>query len=548
MKSIALTALLFFCALFSFAQETTDITTTTTDTIQPVELPPIIEDSIYQLAKEFITKEGLKRHLEILASDEYEGRETGLEGQKKAARYIADYFESKGLPKIFGDTSYFQSIAFSSNRWTRIDLTTDSTSHRHLWNYYAYPSLNSDQDTMAFEEIVFLGFGIESERYNDYADVDVSGKAILIYDGEPMTTDSISHVTGTKERSEWSTEFRAKLRAAKKHGVATVFMIDRQFQNNLQDARKLILNTRLQIGAGEQPEENYANSFFITSDLAKTMAGDQLNAVIEARDAINATGKPAHLSIAKKIQTIQRKRTRQVLGENVLGFIEGSDEALKDEIVVVTAHYDHVGKKGDTVFNGADDNGSGTCGVLEICDALLEAKKQGFGPRRSILVMLVSGEEKGLLGSQYYAENPIFPLENTIVNVNVDMIGRIDKKHEENPRYIYVIGADRLSSELHEINEQANLNYTQIELDYTYNDENDPNRYYYRSDHYNFAKKGIPAVFYFSGTHADYHRPSDTEDKIQYNKYVDVTHLIFFTTWELANRDKRIEVDVVQKK
>ncbi|MEN0002862.1 MAG: M28 family peptidase [Bacteroidota bacterium] len=517
-----------------------------TDTIAPVELPPIIKDSLSAIAQEYITKDGLKAHLEILASNEYEGRETGLEGQKKAAAYIANYFDSEGLPKIFGDTSYYQPIAFTSNRWSKIELTIKGEKQRPLWNYYSYPSLNTSRDSFATEQIVFLGFGIDDERYSDYKEVDVKGKTILVFDGEPMSSDSTYWVSGAKVASDWSTDFRKKLKAAKQHGVATILIIDRQFQANLQPARKLILNTRLQIGAGEQPEKNYANNFFITSDLAKMIMGDTISKVIALRDQINSEGKPHSFETPTSILAIQKKRTRQVLGENVLGYIEGIDPERKEELVVLTAHYDHIGMKGETVFNGADDNGSGTCGVLEICEALLEAKKKGFGPRRSVLVMLVSGEEKGLLGSEYYAKNPIFPLENTIANVNVDMIGRSDKKHEADPRYIYVIGADRLSTTLHDINEQANLNYTQLELDYTYNDENDPNRYYYRSDHYNFAKKGIPAVFYFSGTHPDYHRPSDTEEKILYDKYVEVAHLIFYTVWELANRDERIQVNVKQ--
>ena len=220
---------------------------------------------------------------------------------------------------------------------------------------------------------------------------------------------------------------------------------------------------------------------------------------------------------------------------------------LKDEVIIVTAHYDHLGKKGDSVYNGADDNGSGTSTVLEISEAFAKAKEQGQGPRRSVLFMLVSGEEKGLLGSQYYAENPIFPLANTVANVNVDMVGRVDNKHKDNPDYIYVIGADRLSTALHEINETANATYCDLELDYTYNERDDPNRYYYRSDHYNFAEKGIPAIFYFNGTHKDYHKITDTVDKINFEKMAKVAKLIFHTTWELANRDERIKVDVFEE-
>ena len=217
---------------------------------------------------------------------------------------------------------------------------------------------------------------------------------------------------------------------------------------------------------------------------------------------------------------------------------------MKKEIVVVSAHYDHIGKRGNAVYNGADDNGSGTTTVLEIAQAFAKAKADGVGPRRSVMMIWVTGEEKGLLGSDYYSEFPVFPLENTVVDVNVDMVGRVHEKYEDNPNYIYVIGADRLSTELHQINEAANDKYSNLVLDYTYNDENDPNRFYYRSDHYNFAKKGIPAIFYFNGTHADYHMISDTVEKINFEKMEKVGRLIFHTAWELANRDKRIEVDV----
>ena len=158
--------------------------------------------------------------------------------------------------------------------------------------------------------------------------------------------------------------------------------------------------------------------------------------------------------------------------------------------------------------------------------------------------MLVTAEEKGLLGSEYYTARPVFPLESTVANINVDMVGRVDEKYQDNPDYIYVIGSDRLSTELHQINEQANDTYMHLTLDYTYNEPNDPNRYYYRSDHYNFAEKGIPAIFYFNGTHDDYHRASDTVEKINFAKMEKIGRLVFYTAWELANRDKRIEVDV----
>jgi hypothetical protein len=227
--------------------------------------------------------------------------------------------------------------------------------------------------------------------------------------------------------------------------------------------------------------------------------------------------------------------------ENIWTFIEGTEKP--NEVLVISAHYDHVGMKNGEVFNGADDDGSGTVALLEIAQAFKKAKDDGFGPKRSILFLHVTGEEHGLHGSRFYSENPLFPIENTIADINIDMIGRRDTLHPKTNNYIYVIGSDRLSSELHTINEEVNAKYTQLELDYKYNDRKDPERIYFRSDHYNFAKKGIPAIFFFNGIHADYHQSSDTPDKIEYDALAKRTQLAFVLAWELANRPERIKVD-----
>jgi len=227
--------------------------------------------------------------------------------------------------------------------------------------------------------------------------------------------------------------------------------------------------------------------------------------------------------------------------ENVLAFIYGTEKP--EEVVVISAHYDHLGIKGDKIFNGADDNGSGTAAVLEIAEAFHKAVLEGEGPKRSVLFLNLTGEEEGLYGSKYYTSHPIFPLKNTIVNLNIDMVGRVDKRHEDNPNFVYVIGDDKISRELHYISEAVNKKYIQLDLDYKYNDEKDPNRFYYRSDHYNFAKNGVPIIFYFNGVHADYHKATDTEEKINYEILAKRTQLVFVTAWEIANRKERLKVD-----
>lgn len=256
---------------------------------------------------------------------------------------------------------------------------------------------------------------------------------------------------------------------------------------------------------------------------------------------------PATFIIPTKVEAEMGVTKEKLTDPNILGLLEGSD--LKDEIVVIVGHYDHDGILPDgTFFPGADDNGSGTVGVLELARVFAEAKKDGKGPRRSLLFIGLAAEEKGLLGSKFYVENPVFPLENTVACINMDMIGRIDDKHlNGNHNYIHAIGLDKLSSELKQITEGANNTYTQMELDYMYDDPKDPLRLYYRSDHYNFAEKGIPSAFFFSGLHPHYHTPEDTADKIDFPMMVKREKLVFHVTWEIANRNKRLPVDSNKK-
>ena len=226
---------------------------------------------------------------------------------------------------------------------------------------------------------------------------------------------------------------------------------------------------------------------------------------------------------------------------NVLAFIEGSK--FPNEVVIISAHYDHLGMKGDEVYNGADDNASGSSAVMELAQSFQMAKKQGNGPKRSILFIHFTGEEIGLFGSKYYTENPVFSLDSTIVDLNIDMVGRIDDNYKGKKDYVYLIGSNRLSADLHELSENTNKKYTNLKLDYTYNNGNDPNNYYERSDHYNFAKNNIPVIFYFNGSHEDYHRITDTPDKINFDILALRTRFVFYTAWEIANREERLELN-----
>ena len=277
-----------------------------------------------------------------------------------------------------------------------------------------------------------------------------------------------------------------------------------------------------------------------TGEPGQKRAADYLRKHYMSIGVASGSGDDSYYQIVP--DTFFRKNSGLKSSENVLAFIKGSEKP--DEVLVLSAHLDHVGMDKDgNVYNGADDDGSGTVALLEIAEAFQQAVKEGNGPKRSILFLHVTGEEKGLYGSKYYTQYPIYPLENTIANLNIDMIGRVDDAHKEDPNYVYLIGSDKLSTDLHNISAAINMKYAKINLDYRYNVKNEPNRFYYRSDHYNFAKNNIPVIFYFNGTHEDYHRISDTPDKINYEMLEKRAQLVFATAWELANRKDKPVVD-----
>ncbi len=492
-----------------------------------------------------ISPQSIEKHLRIIAADDMEGRETGEPGQKKAAAYVAGQLATMGFPAIGEQGGYFQTILFKRQKWSRIEMSNQGVEQRHLRDFYSLPDENDSRSETAINELIFLGYGIEDPAYNDYAKAgDLKGKHILIFGGEARHADGKFQISGTNEPSIWSYAMEQKLAIAKQKGVATVFVIDPDFRNQLGNARKISLDGRNQMASVKESDRPTANTVYISSELAKNLLGKAYKKLIKSRKKLEKSGTLTPFGIPVAITLTQEKQVNELVGENIFGFVEGSDPSKKEEIVVFSAHYDHIGRKGDVIFNGADDNGSGTSSLLSIAETVMKAKIAGEGSARSILFVWVSGEEKGLLGSDYYVNHPLFPLDKTVVDINVDMVGRVDEKYAENPYYIYVIGSDRLSTALHQINEAMNKQYTQLVLDYTYNAESDPNRYYYRSDHYNFAKKGIPSIFYFNGTHEDYHQAGDTVDKIHFDKMAKVAQLIFHTGWEIANRAERIKVDV----
>ncbi len=486
-----------------------------------------------------ITKEDLKKHLSIIASDEFQGRETGKPGNDLASAYIAGELKRMGIEPIMGD-SYFQKVDFQWISWEDISIFVGENKYKHLWDFLSFPDQNINLGTLETNEVVFLGYGIDDPKYSDYKKKNLQGKVIMINEGEPEDAFGNYFISGNKTPSDWSISTQKKLELAYQKGVQAVLIISSDIQKMLGENRKKLLGPSVVMGDQQKNKPLVANSIYISTNIAKDLIGKNQEKIVKVRKRIASKGKSKSIKLKTNLKLTQSIGSFSLAGNNILGYIEGSDK--KDEMIIVSAHYDHIGMKGDDVFNGADDNGSGTTTVLELAEAFAKAKAIGQGPRRSMLFLWVTGEEKGLLGSEFYTNFPVFPLERTICDINIDMVGRVDKKYENNPNYIYVIGSDRISTDLHKVNEEMNQKYTQLTLDYTYNSEQDPNRFYYRSDHYNFAKKGIPSIFFFNGVHEDYHRTSDTVDKINFDKMENVARHIFHLAWKVANQENGLTI------
>ncbi|AUC81098.1 M28 family peptidase [Lacinutrix sp. Bg11-31] len=477
---------------------------------------------------ETITAEDLKTALYIYAGDAFEGRETGKEGQKMAVEFIKEHYIEDGIPAAKSDGNYFQDVPLVVMAVPDVKLSINGKSFTNVEDYV---SVSSSKDAILnAKDVVFAGYGIEDENYSNYKDLDVKGKVVVIRSGEPKNADGNYVISGTSESSKWSNmrqAFASKQEVAKSKGAkALLFYYPEVY--TMAANRYGRSSGRMNLADGAE-DMMY---MLINTDLAKALVSD-----IDTNEN--------SMSVKSDVAITYKNNSENVSSENVAAIIKGSEKP--NEYIIISAHLDHEGIKDGKVYNGADDDGSGTVAILEIAEAFAKAKKDGHGPKRSIVFLNVTGEEKGLLGSRHYTDNdPIFPLADTVADLNIDMIGRTDPKREKkNRNYVYLIGSDRLSTELHDISEAMNTKYMNIDLDYTFNDENDPNRYYFRSDHYNFAKNNIPVIFYFNGTHDDYHQPGDTPDKIQYDLLENRTRLVFYTAWELANREARITVDKV---
>jgi len=471
---------------------------------------------------DLIKPENLKENLYQIAGPAFEGRETATAGQQKASVFIENQFKRFGLKP--GNNDNFQ-LAYPVFRDSLVS-TNIRIRDQSFEIFKDFDIHLSNAYTISFgsSEIVFAGYGLSDSLQDDYKQLQVAGKVVMVLNGYPPGQ-LMEHIKNK------SFNPYAKQDAAQQHGAMAVLIIQEDFPHKpVPEAGKMYRKYF-------QPK-NRLNSFYISERIARSIMGSDYDKA--------KTGSAENKIYTSDIQLSIQKQTEVMQSTNVLGLLEGSD--LKDEILVISAHYDHLGKKDSVIYFGADDDGSGTVSLIELAAAFSRAKTDGKGPRRSILFLANSGEEKGLWGSEWYSEHPVFPIENTIANLNTDMIGRTGEEYLGKPdsaNYIYSIGSNMLSSDLGKLSEQVNATYTKMKLDYKYDDPKDPERIYYRSDHYNFAKHNIPIIFYYDGMLLqDYHRPGDEISKINFPLLAKRAKLTYFTAWELANRAKRPVVDM----
>jgi len=479
------------------------------------------DSKVAEIYAKTITASDLKAHLSFISDDLLEGRETGTRGLKVAGLYIRSHFMRLGLQAgVPKEKSYFQQYQLKSSILNEANIKIGKEKFLYRTDFFSFDLASLPKEVSG--EWAFTGFGADNLT-------GVNGKNAVMIGGN-------ADGKGDESIRAMFRKWGQNAEKLQQNGAKTVWMI---LPDSIYNTLNIYGKTKAVNLVSPNQKAGYA-VFLVNEKMG--------NAMLKAAKSDLATAKKnpsAAVDLNKmKMVYFADKVTEDTEAANVLGYLEGTDK--KDELLILTAHYDHLGIQNGKINNGADDDGSGTVSILELSEAFAKAAADGYRPRRSILFMTVSGEEKGLWGSDFYTKNPVYPLEKTIADLNIDMIGRIDKNFagtKDSANYVYLIGSDKLSTELHKISEENNQNHTSLKLDYRYNDEADPNQFYYRSDHYNFAKNGIPVIFYFTGVHEDYHKPTDDIEKINFDKMVTIDRLVFFTAWELANREERIVVD-----
>jgi hypothetical protein len=486
----------------------------------------------------YITPESARKHLTILASDEFEGRETGKAGAAKAAAYLADEFKKIGLQAPVNG-SYKLPVPLLEHE-VSISFTVNGQSPDRVTDYYLASQFTNR--AISAEQILFIGYGTATEL----GDADLKGKVLLWINEDPPIQGMTSWTGFAPSPMRDMT-----LRAIKQKKPALILAVNRELTPILKKYGEALIDDPMVLRKSSPEKlDNEALVIHMTNALADRIVQPSKQSYANLLRSIGKMTEP--VAVAAPISVKYTVNTHNVDAEDILGYLPGTD--LKNELLIFSAHYDHVGltgKDSDKVFNGADDDGSGTTAMLEIAKAFAEAKKDGKGTRRSILFLANVGEEKGLLGSEYYTTHPVFPLKSTVADLNMDMIGRVGPDYagiRDSANYVYLVGPNIMSPDIKEISEAVNQAHDQLILDYKYDDQDEPEQTFFRSDHYNFAKEGIPIIFYSNGEHADYHKAGDEVGKINFPLLVKRAKLAFYTGWELANRDGRPKAKSFKKR
>jgi hypothetical protein len=465
-------------------------------------IPFIHTQTLGEKYQYYINKEDIKTHLLVLASDSLGGRATGTIGQNKAAEYIANQFsriglEKKGLEDYYQD---FSVISLQPSSQLSIGGKTKIFGKEYIYSFKS--SIYPEKETPTL--LVF-----STIKKKELHELDLNNKVVIYVD------------TLIKEKEEQIASFKKNYLVFSEKGAAGLIYITSNYEEIRAEYEPQFKRKRHFLAQDIEIEDDFFILFGSTTLIKRELESIPLKKWWKKQKNIVDLGNTIFS---------RNRDTTHLVGRNVIGFIPAKKKATRETLVVM-AHYDHLGTKEGEIFNGADDNGTGTSAIIEIAEAFQVASQQEQGLEKNILFMAVSGEELGLLGSRYYTLEPSVPLQDIVTVLNVDMIGRIDDRYDH-PNYVYIIGSDFISDKLHEQNEAANK-YVPITLDYTYSDEEHPLRLYYRSDHYNFVEKGIPSIFYFGGFHEDYHQPTDTIEKIDIQKVETISRLIFFTAWNV---------------
>lgn len=489
-----------------------------------------------KVAAHQLSRDSMLLDMSRLTSKEFAGRGTGHEGYMRAAEMVAGKLTELGFESFYeagrplDQNPYLISVPYKGEKLQNASLMLGGEIFKLEKDFY--PASGFAKPEIDFSELVFVGFGQDAPHYSDLKGSDLKGKWVVALPGK---VDSVGKLV--------SAEWRQQYRSLSQKGVAGVVLVNPSFKKDVTGVLNRLKTERVSLDEkvaedGESMRSPTPLLMLSPKAAKKLFKKMHLKPKKEIKRRLKAKGgTPIAVNIAGKVQIEQA--VRRFNAPNVMGFIRGEEKP--EEYVLLSAHLDHLGEHDGEIYYGADDNGSGSAALLSIARQLSAWYLEGIRPRRSIAIVWFSGEENGLLGSRWLANHAPMASDLITTNINVDMIGRSDSRHKPGQKYIYVIGADRISQELHDVGELVNENCCQLELDYTYNDPKDPNRYYFRSDHYNFAKLGIPSVFFFSGVHADYHRPTDTMDKIDFDRMMYLTEYILYHSWEIASRDDRLK-------